>query len=516
VAAAALRVHLADLPLERDEGDYAYVAQLLLGGVPPYTEAYEMRMPGIFAVYAVILAVFGESDVGIRLGLAVANAATALLLFGLARRLLDDVAGAGAAVAWLALSLGPGVLGVVANTEQFVIPAALAGLLLVESARGRATLALGGVCLGLALLTKQTAAPLVLFGALRAWRREAAGARRGALLALLGGALLPLVGAAALLAAAGAFGRFWFWTVLYPIRYVADVPLADAGTALLARLPAAVGASAPLWAVAVLGAAAALRSPRLRPAVGFALGFTAFAFAGVSAGLRFRPQHFLLLLPGIALLVGVAASALGRRVADAGTPRRGAVAAVLVVLLPVVSFAVTKREFLFSMEPERASRLLHGPNPFPEAVEIARYIGERSGPDDRIAVLGSEPQIYFYSGRRSATPYILMYELVRDHAFASAMRREMIEGLERAAPEFLVFVNVGTSWRPAPGSEDSILAWYREATARHYERVGQVNMLSAERTDYHWDEAARSTRPAGRGWISIWRRRDAAPQKGSL
>jgi hypothetical protein len=41
-----VRVRLADVPLERDEGEYAYIVQLLLQGIPPYSIAYNMKFPG--------------------------------------------------------------------------------------------------------------------------------------------------------------------------------------------------------------------------------------------------------------------------------------------------------------------------------------------------------------------------------------------------------------------------------------------------------------------------------------
>lgn len=31
-----IRLRLLDMPLERDEGEYAYAGQLLLQGIPPY------------------------------------------------------------------------------------------------------------------------------------------------------------------------------------------------------------------------------------------------------------------------------------------------------------------------------------------------------------------------------------------------------------------------------------------------------------------------------------------------
>ena len=56
-----VRVRLRDMPIERDEGEYAYAGQLILQGVPPYKEAYNMKLPGTYAAYAAIMAVFGTS-----------------------------------------------------------------------------------------------------------------------------------------------------------------------------------------------------------------------------------------------------------------------------------------------------------------------------------------------------------------------------------------------------------------------------------------------------------------------
>src|SRR5437762_2210444 len=61
VGAAALRLPLLDVPLDRDEGEYAYVARLLLDGIPPFADAHNMKMPGIYAVYSVLLTVFGST-----------------------------------------------------------------------------------------------------------------------------------------------------------------------------------------------------------------------------------------------------------------------------------------------------------------------------------------------------------------------------------------------------------------------------------------------------------------------
>src|SRR5271163_3364163 len=65
----AIRYRLREMPLERDEGEYAYAGQLMLQGIAPYTLAYTMKLPGTPSAYAALMAVFGQTMAGIRIGL---------------------------------------------------------------------------------------------------------------------------------------------------------------------------------------------------------------------------------------------------------------------------------------------------------------------------------------------------------------------------------------------------------------------------------------------------------------
>ena len=42
------------MPLERDEGEYAYLGQLILKGIMPFKIAYSLKFPGGFFMYAVV------------------------------------------------------------------------------------------------------------------------------------------------------------------------------------------------------------------------------------------------------------------------------------------------------------------------------------------------------------------------------------------------------------------------------------------------------------------------------
>src|ERR1043166_3162028 len=89
----AVRWRLRDMPLERDEGEYAYAGQLMLQGIPPYKLAYNMKLPGTYAAYALIMAAFGETIRGIHIGLILVNSVTTILVYFLGRRLFGQVCG---------------------------------------------------------------------------------------------------------------------------------------------------------------------------------------------------------------------------------------------------------------------------------------------------------------------------------------------------------------------------------------------------------------------------------------
>ena len=153
-----VRLRLLGVPLERDEGEYAYMAQQLLQGVLPYTEAHSMKFPGIYFVYAGVLAIFGQNPVAIHLSLLLVNLATGLLLFFLGRNLLSGSAGIVAGVSFSVLTLSPTLQGLWANTEHFVLVPALGGILLMRLAQDQpARFFFSGLLLGCALLIKQNA-----------------------------------------------------------------------------------------------------------------------------------------------------------------------------------------------------------------------------------------------------------------------------------------------------------------------------------------------------------------------
>ena len=168
VLAVVVRLRLLALPLERDEGEFAYAGQLILQGIAPYKLAFNMKMPGTYADYAVLMAVFGQSATGLHLGFLFVNLGTIWLLFLLARQLLEGGAVPVCCATYVLLSLSPAVLGLEGHATHLVVIHALGGLLLLLRARrtGKAAaLFLSGLLFGLAFLCKQPGLFFGVFGA---------------------------------------------------------------------------------------------------------------------------------------------------------------------------------------------------------------------------------------------------------------------------------------------------------------------------------------------------------------
>ena len=294
---AGIRVHRLGVPLQRDEGEYAYAGQLILQGIGPYAQVYNMKMPGVYAAYALILAAFGETTEAVHLGLLVVNAATILLVFALARRLFDPIAAVVAAAAFALLALGQQVQGLYANAEHFVIPCALGGIILLQHDTGkrRWLYVLGaGVLLGLACLMKQHGGAFVVFGGLyvlapafgrRQHIRKGLAANCAIFAAGVG---LPFGLTCLVLWRLGVFEKFWFWTFHYAWAYVSGVPLTMGIKGLTVRGPEVIRGAILIWVTAGVGVTALWWNSKIRAQRWFMLGFGLLSFLAICPGLFFR------------------------------------------------------------------------------------------------------------------------------------------------------------------------------------------------------------------------------------
>ena len=554
--AAAVRWRLLDVPLERDEGEFAYMAQQWLRGVPPYESGYAMKLPGIYAAYAIVLSICGETIRGVHQGLILVNALSILLVGLLGRRLYGPIVGGLAALAFASLAICPGLQGASGQAEHFVLLPALAGLLMIATAFAppapqftaersddstdtddsrmparvgslapRASVwpkisaaALAGLLLGTALTIKQhgalfaLAAGVFLLTALFKHRREWSAATWLAVPVMALAGALPLCALLGYFAAQGLFDKLWLWTVDISRQYAAGGLdpgswhyLADTLWALFIESPV-------LWTLGCVGLTSLAWNPASRRQAGFMLLWAIASAATVFASGKFFGHYFVLVMPALAILAALGACTLASSV----TSDQGQVAIVGagLVVFGVALFGWLERVYLFEENTQSASRRLYGTNPFPEAVELANYLAAHSGPDDSVLVLGSEPQIYFYLGRRAATGHIYMYPLMSGMPFAAGLQRELVAEVEAARPAYILYVKVEMSWSGWVGADQLLFEWFARYREANYTMVGIFDIWSGETTNTVFGKRALTYRPlaANPSWIGIYRRNDFVPR----
>ncbi len=506
-----VRLRFLSYPLERDEGEYAYAGQLLLQGVPPYKLAYNMKFPGTYAAYAGIMSLFGQTTVGIHFGFLLVNIATIGLILLLGRRLLNTTAGIAAAATYALLSLSPATAGFSAHATHFVVLPALAGCVVLVSfgeKRGTRPAFTAGLLFGTGLLMKQPALAFVVFGAgalvyfqlERGWNWRAAWRELGAYLA---GSILPIALTALLLWRDGVFGRFFFWTIHYASAYGGLVTMSQGMVNFQRQIRLVTQPDLMCWLLALLGIGTSLWNASARRAIGFSLSFLLASALALSMGLYFREHYFVLVLPAIALLAGIAVASVENLLIRKVYQLRPLLPALLLLILffPIWSY----RQLFFSWPPEMINHEVYYPNPFVEAAAIGNYLRTHTSPDDTVAVLGSEPEIYFYAQRHSATGYIYTYGLMEPQKDANQMQQEMMKEIESAHPKYLVVVMVPTSWLSRPDSNKGIFRWAESYCAANYLPVGAVKLArDGGETDF---SGVPNPATLGRNYVLIYKRK---------
>ncbi len=503
LAAGLIRVRLLNVPFERDEGEYAYAGQLILSGVPPYTQLYTQKLPGTHLVYALSMAIFGQTIAGARVALLLATSATCLGVFLLGRRFLPARHAVAGAAAYALLSLSTEMLGPFGHATHFVALFGVFGLLALASAieRGGELRYFGsGFLLGIGILMKQHG--VVFLACTAVWIAVAPSARKARSLAsLLLGVLAPFGLLGAWLLLSESLGSFWFWVVRYAVSYGTMQGLTEGWENFVFATSRIVPQAALLWLLAACGAGLLL-TRRFSRQTRWRLGaLLVLSFLGVCPGLYFREHYFLLFLPAAALLIAAAVEVA------AAVRSVGSWLAPTLLLLACGQALWAQREILFRAAPEDVSRLVYGPDLFPESVEIGRYLRAHTAPDDTLVVFGSEPQIFFYARRRSATGFVFVYPLMQRHRDTRRLQETMVREVESRRPAYAVLVKTPTSWLERPDSDHFMQDWAVQHLGERYALAGQI-LVSDGGSRYLWDSDA-LRHPIGEATQAlVMRRRD--------
>jgi hypothetical protein len=475
VLLVVLRWNSLDAPLVRDEGEYAYAAQILKRGLPPYEHAFLQKPP--MAVYTYGLAgVLAPDTFWFPRVLAGLSAGLAACLLGLIAR-LEFGRGFALPAMWLAtpMLLCPRLWQFTANTEMFMVLPLLATVAVYVLSRhgdggleraGTGAWFLAGLLGATTFWYKYTALPVltlvVVAWSFEQWRITGSG--RGVIsgwLAGIGGAGIATLAILAPFLASDGGKHLWECTVHFNRFYRASATFGLSG------LWAWMEAFWVDWWVLFLLTALLVVRPQRR--VWFWMGM--FLAAWVSTGASALGQYYVVVMPFWALLTAVAinqAAALAAKqmVWSEATLRRAfTVGVVALVCLPDLPWIRCAKE-------QFAVVKAGGGNPSIESLPVARRLAELTSPNDLVFVAGSEPQILFYAKRVSASRFVIVYPLIIPTPLARGYQVEAMRELEKHPPTAIVLAQSPLSWMPQKDSPVEFLQFLEKLLAEHYERVG--------------------------------------------
>lgn len=441
VIAILVRLPGLALPLERDEGAYAFVAWTWLRGDLPYRDVFDHKPPLIYLLYMPALLFGAPSALVLRVWMSVLFVIDVVLVYAIGRRVWDRWSALLAALIFAVAGSAFSLQGMIFNTEQaLVLPALIAlwyTIRLHETARLRFAVG-AGAAVAATVLIKPVAlvlAPCILLACRRELRRlaQVIGA------ATLGGALIGLP-IATYFAVRGGWRAMIFALVTYNKLYAEESQARWELGALVDMFTPFV----PLLLVAIGGMMLLRRAQRAeRPMVARSSGWLVVAwmlafFVTALGSLRAFVHYYYALLPFLALLAAPCVVWLWRQSIGTTRLQRGVrkLAPVLVLALLIVPFARQNIGLIGTTGEQQAERL-YGPEGlyyFAQAARVADFVRQQTQPGDYIHIFGAEPEVYLLAERRNASRYIFDYPI----GLVPGAKEQLLRDLAANPPALLI------------------------------------------------------------------------------
>lgn len=463
IALVLVRAPFLKVSMERDEGEYAYCAWQMGQGTMPYRDIMTGVSPGVFFMYRIAFFLFGYSLMGIRLFTLFYIILLLGVFYYLARQLLGRQWAWLAGVIFIFLSTDPGILANMSQREIFALLPLMISFILLrrELAQSRWYFSLGnGLAIAFTFIIKQTTI-FYLFFVLGVLSWHYLNNKDGKLFlrrlfwlaAGFGGGIGLVV---YYFAAKQVLPDFWYWNFTFPKILNQAIAAAYATPArMFASFWYKVGhnfkniffSQFPLGLLLLFSLSIAIYKRTKEVAIYWAWFF--LLLLSTASGWQFREQYFQLIIVPQSLLIAWSIrytyhllTRFGRTIIT--------MYSVLFMLLVLYPFAHMMKQFYF-ISPAMISKKLYGPQVFPMAQSIGEYIASQTSPVDKIFVLGTEQEIYFYSQRACSSPHITAYTLTYSYGQPLDRQREVVRSLWRDLPPYIVKINIASSMfdRPA-------------------------------------------------------------------
>jgi len=515
----SIRSNFLGIPFERDEGIYSYFGTLVLEGKIPYKDFYEVKFPGLFYFFAMIVAMFGDTVEGMHTGFMWVNILSIVFLYFAARNLFSPVAGVITALTFAFVSLTPNLSGFTVQSEQGVSFFISMGLLFYSLCKVNGKLIwylLMGLAMGCAFMVKTTGVFLALWGGFliitdfwftkpRAWKQFW---KQIFAYAIGGFSIIGLM--FGIIIMKGSFNEMMYWTVEHARQYASSMPYEEGVKYFKYTRDAILQNYKFFWYHSILAVGLCLLRPiNIKYKI---LGVTllGFSFFTIVPGYFFYGHYWIQTVPGLALVAGLTFYSVIAILQNTFNFKQPIVKWIYLGIFGLLTFnhVSTLKSYYYHPNYERILRAVYGNNPFPESWEIGQYINSHSKPEDNIVLIGSEPQIYFYTHKKSPSRHAYFTSIVNNVKDHKLWQQEFERDTEKAKPKFVVFFNHPLSLLVQPNVDRGVFDWANKYIQENYQIVGLVDMIEGQQSVYKYNEELNTYKPVSQNQIYIYQRKD--------
>jgi len=514
-----IRRNFLSIPFERDEGFYSYCGQLLLDGKTPYIDFSAMHFPGLFYVYAGILGIFGNTLEQIHTGFICINIITIVLIFFIGRSIFSNMIGFIIAASFALLSMTPHASGFTVQAEHIIIMFMCGGLLvLIHAINSNTAISffISGAMIGFSFLIKHSAIFFILFGGLAVlsyyWISKPQNIKLGIKNTLIfsGGVLVIFAAMMSLMIYYRVLDDMFYYLFVVAGNYVSEISLFQ-GIELLKFITSNImGWFKVLWMLALAGLVFVFFLKISKYYKFFLLTLFLLSSLTVFPGFRFFGHYWIQTFPVVAIFIGVSIMFLIQFLSNILKPISSQILVLIAFIIIIIMNLYGNKKYYFNPDHTTILRNVYNVNPFPEAKVIGDFIKNNTIEKDKIIVIGSEPQLYIYTGRRCASRYHYFATLMSDTiAFPDIKykQKEFIDDILREKPKYMVIFRSQISLQATSNSSWWVMNKFDEIAHSDYNLVGYVDMITDVNTQYVWYDDLDQYEPKGKYSIIVWERK---------
>ncbi|GDX51524.1 hypothetical protein LBMAG27_05710 [Bacteroidota bacterium] len=509
-----IRRNFIGIAFERDEGDYAMFGKWLLTGAKPYVDFYEMKPPGIFLSYALIVKLFGYEYTSLQLGFCYINALTLLFSYLFIKKFIGRIISLAILPVLGFLLLNPHVSGFTIQSEFLVLLFVMVGLyflFLGNEKKNYLLIVLAGIFLGFSVLIKQAGVFFCFFGGLLFlldwWKTRKVKKLIFEISAYVIGGIIPVIAVVFWLQLRGVTKEAFFWIVEFPGKYYLSNQSFDAGMDLLQMFGKNIIVfQSFFWFMAFVGLVCGwfLKMPKEKKILLYSFIF--LSSLTIVPGLRFMTHYWILFMPGIAISI-----ALTYKFLEQITQKIKFLQTVLTIVFVIVPLAHLLSADSYYLRPV-FDDILHnayGSNPFPEAKVVGDYLKQNMKEGDQLFIAGSEPQIYLYANTLGISRHNFINFINAKTPFAKQWQDEVIHDVETKKPRYLVFVRHPFSWMLDKEGEMTFFQWTQKYIPEYYDWVLVADQVDTRgNCNYVYFKDNPNYQFAGQQFISVFERKE--------